>query len=79
MAANAAKGKAQAADMTTAATGAMAAAVDHDQTGDMADTATGEVAVAPPGAMEGAMADGAPAPGCHLRPTHETAVVLSHR
>ena len=67
--------------MTTAVTAAMAAmAVGHGRTGDMADTAAGEAAMAaPPRAMEGAMANGAPARGGNLRPTHETAIALSHR
>ena len=54
------------------------AAMDHDRTGDMADTTTGEAGVAPPGTMEDAMAAGA-LTGDHLRPTHGTAIVLSHR
>ena len=50
------------------------------QSGDMTDTTTGEAAMAAPlGTMEDEMADGALGLGDHLRPTHGTAIALSHR
>ena len=75
-----AKEKAKAGATTTAATETMTAAVDRGRTGDMTNTTTGDADMAaPPGTMKDERADGAQALGDHLRPTHGTAIALSHK
>ena len=52
---------------------------DWGISGNMTDTATGETDMAHPGTMEDTTTTGALAPEDHLRPTHATVIILSHR